>query len=141
MELSLFKSVRDVKVNLDAAFLYMMYPYNRTKRIGRSSTSFDNYFAGLNCHFVHIPKTAGTSIGAFLSGLSMKAGEEGSNNNYIELKRLSKHAKAAEIRKVYGCDYWNKLYTFSFVRNPWELMVSSYFWWRQIAYQGTISRG
>jgi hypothetical protein len=64
--------------------------------------------------FVHIQKTGGTSINRAL----------GSVDNPIE-----KHRTASELRLMYGENAWAESYKFSFVRNPWDRLVS---WWSMI---------
>jgi len=93
--------------------------------------------------FVHIPKTAGTSVDRVLAEATLTP-------SAIEARRLviesfvrsafalyqgiySKHIKAAELRALVGADIWARAYKFALVRNPWATMVSSYFWWLQKA--------
>lgn len=57
--------------------------------------------------FVHINKTAGTSIGSALG-----------------LKRH--HRTASMIRDIVSDEIWNSYFKFAFVRNPWDRMVSMY---------------
>ncbi len=79
----------------------------------------------LGCIFVHIPKTAGNSITTALG--SLPGGSD------VRSPMIAKHAKALEIRALLGAEMWRTYFTFSFVRNPWDLMVSSYHWWLQKA--------
>lgn len=58
--------------------------------------------------FVHINKTGGTSIGNAI-GLSVK-----------------NHQTAKEIIKRIGQTQWDSAYKFTFVRNPWDRIVSLY---------------
>ena len=78
--------------------------------------------------FVHIPKTAGTSIHTALGDLPRKP-FEGRRRS----QKIHKHTRAAEIRRVVGDDVWSRYFVFAFVRNPWDLMASSYRWWLEKA--------
>jgi len=67
------------------------------------------------CLFVHIPKTAGTSIEKLLQG-----------DNYTE--GWSSHNKLYEYENENGYDSY---YKFTFVRNPWERILSVYNYYRE----------
>ena len=80
------------------------------------------YSSKLNYVFIHIPKCAGTSIHVALKTLHDRLSLP------LDERKYHKHSKASEVRKILG-PAWDKAFTFSFVRNPWDLMVSSYHWW------------
>jgi hypothetical protein len=103
------------RINIDKAFVPRLF-----WRPNRSI--FDN----LECVFVHVPKTAGTSI--------RKAFERFPDPSPRRYPRLRSHARAFEYRLALGEERWNRYFSFAFVRNPWDLMVSSYFWWREKAH-------
>jgi hypothetical protein len=96
---------------------------------------FSNYRRVLSRHrrilhdyctvFIHIPKTAGNSIAGALNALPKKTDQEVPN--------ISKHATAAQVKRLLGDRLWQEYFTFTCVRNPWDLMVSSYSWWLQTA--------
>lgn len=69
--------------------------------------------------FVHIQRTGGNSISAAL----------GEANNSPD-----KHFSASELRDKCGKEAWNSYFKFSFVRNPWDRLVS---WWSLIETQRT----
>jgi hypothetical protein len=64
--------------------------------------------------FVHIQKTGGNSVSAAL----------GEHDSPPE-----KHRTALELQAFYGENTWRDYYKFSFVRDPWDRMVS---WWSMI---------
>ena len=75
------------------------------------------------CIFIHIPKTAGTSIEQFIKD---------NNNNPIILLgvkngRSMHHYSALEIKSLFP-DIFSKYYKFSFVRNPYDRLLSEYYW-------------
>lgn len=62
--------------------------------------------------FIHIPKTAGTSIKSTLGA------------------RKSGHFNAAKLKKAYPPQIWKEYYKFSFVRNPWDRVASMYHYYK-----------
>lgn len=72
--------------------------------------------------FVHVPKTAGTSIRKILQDNYIHDITHGSFNksdwNYH-------HAKASNFKNHFR-DTWDSIYKFAFVRNPWDWLVSYY---------------
>jgi len=80
------------------------------------------YSSSLKYVFIHIPKCAGTSMHQALRSLHERQSVR------VEDRKYHKHAKASEVRPVLG-RAWDDAFKFAFVRNPWDLMVSSYHWW------------
>jgi hypothetical protein len=83
-------------------------------------------FDNLRSVFVHIPKTAGTSIRHKLASFP--------DTNPRRYVRLKTHSRAFEYRIALGEKRWKEYFSFAFVRNPFDLMVSSYFWWLEKAH-------
>ena len=94
------------------------------------------------CHqrrfiFVHIPKTGGTSIQHALvdAGLALEwtgeaTDEERRTHGFTVGWRH--HVQAAILRRILGPHTWHDYFTFAFVRNPWDLMVSIYHYHRML---------
>lgn len=85
--------------------------------------------------FVHIFKTAGTSITNSLSPFSYRPGSTRPSNwraflstdwKKIHRTPIKKHATAAEIRASLDPEIFDSFFKFSFVRNPWDWQVSLY---------------
>lgn len=88
-----------------------------------------------NFLFVHIAKTGGTSVRDSLQPLRWRDPwyyAMGICHRLNELSRdrlgmkLPRHAKAILAKEVLPGDFFNGLFKFTFVRNPWDLQVSSY---------------
>jgi len=74
----------------------------------KNNTSPINKGNGCNYIFIHINKTGGTSIDKSL-GISVK-----------------KHLTAKQIIDIVGEKKWKESFKFTFVRNPWDKVVSHY---------------
>jgi hypothetical protein len=64
--------------------------------------------------FVHVQKTGGNSVRTALGG---------------DIFDARKHFMARDLREIYGEAVWDSCFKFSFVRNPWDRLVS---WWSMI---------
>lgn len=64
--------------------------------------------------FIHISRTGGTSIENAICG-----------NDWWNIDPHTKHLTASEAKSIYK-DYWDSYFKFSFVRNPWDRLISCY---------------
>lgn len=97
--------------------------------------------------FLKTNKTAGTSLEIALSAfcseydiitpISPKDEEERVRlgfrgaQNYVDKKlnlSLKAHSKAQEIKDFVGDEVWNSYFKFCFERNPWDKVISHYYW-------------
>jgi hypothetical protein len=95
--------------------------------------------------FAKTRKTAGTSIEVFLEPLCGEKDvvtpvspryqdSETETHRPRNQQGYSNHAPAVRIRELVGDSVWNGYYKFSVERNPWDKMVSMY-WWRKYQYK------
>jgi len=95
--------------------------------------SYDKQFL-----FIHIPKTAGTSITNSLDAhashpellwenrLLAKVGIRVNQVGPWQRKRFRGHCSASDIQRHLPASVYQQLFKFAFVRNPWDLLVSLY---------------
>ncbi len=90
--------------------------------------------------FIHIPKTAGTSVSVALSAVSHQLREQLVNrllkkvgisvNHYgpHTWKQFRLHETALTVKRHLPTRIYDHFFKFAFVRNPWDQLVSSYHW-------------
>lgn len=84
--------------------------------------------------FVHVPKSAGTSVTMVLSRLctvldiEVGGSEFGEAVQFAYMRRhgLTKHSSAREIRSMLGEQQWARFTSFGVVRHPLERLASTY---------------
>ena len=82
--------------------------------------------AELDCVFVHVQKTGGESIEAALLEADPDATTELPGFPAWEDPLKRRHLFAADLREHLGPERWAECFSFAFVRNPWERLVSWY---------------
>lgn len=74
--------------------------------------------------FIHIGKTGGTSIEKVLCerlDIDFEDTKKNPRNGH-----WWKHAWAREVRDLFGSEIWEEYFTFAFVRNPYDMLLSLY---------------
>lgn len=79
-------------------------------------------------HFVDIPRTSSSSIRVELSGrFGVVYGKTNlMQQEYAAPQLLKDHIPAREIRALLGKSLWDRIFTFTIVRNPWDRHCSIY---------------
>jgi len=80
--------------------------------------------------FVDIPRTSSSSIRI---ELGINFGPPYGKKNLLESKYSSEqifpdHLTSSEMINIIGMESWQKIFTFSIVRNPWDRILSLYFY-------------
>nr|WP_240905574.1 sulfotransferase family 2 domain-containing protein [Thiorhodococcus mannitoliphagus] len=85
--------------------------------------------------FVHIAKTGGTSVRAALERLRWRdpwyypmflCSRLSHLSGHRIASKLPRHAKVVAAKELLPKEYFDTLFKFAFVRNPWDLQVSSF---------------
>jgi hypothetical protein len=76
--------------------------------------------------FIHIPKTAGTSIRSVLNKHAAQTNKVMQKVHQKNKMIKSEHIGASDIKHILEGNLWKKYFKFAFVRNPWEIMLSHY---------------
>jgi hypothetical protein len=76
--------------------------------------------------FLHLPKTGGTSINSSLSSYCKHPANDSNSGAF------SKHARIETMYNNIGKDKFDEYFKFTIVRNPWDRILSLYFWGTQI---------
>lgn len=71
-----------------------------------------------NLLFVHIPKTAGTSIRYAMSEIDE------------DVDKWHVHNRLSSYKNILSEEAYNKMFKFTFVRNPWDRTIALYLWMR-----------
>ena len=132
------RSMQSAKDIASATRIYIDYVTHRPlfkiykRKNANPSKANENILMNGSLLFIHIPKTAGTSVRQTFRGIENKMNLL-PQEPHPKLLNTSKHIKARDLRKSLSNEEYERYFKFTFVRNPWDLMVSSFFWWRQKA--------
>jgi chondroitin 4-sulfotransferase 11 len=85
---------------------------------------------GRKAIFVHVPKNAGTSITKALRRTGeYKPPPYESVDHDVEMRWMD--GECRRVIRAIGAGLWNECFTFAFVRNPWDRLVSGWKFTRQ----------
>lgn len=120
------------------------------------------YSRSRNLFYCHIPKTAGTSLTRALvdAGIDLELNGFGIWDTLMEHDRRAEiiaivrqgfahatlaaypqgHLPASAARIILGEEMWRSAFKFAFVRNPWDLVVSTYFYLREHTQDESVQR-
>jgi Sulfotransferase family/Prokaryotic RING finger family 4 len=93
------------------------------KRLSDMRLRYEIYiesFTNLQSIFIHVPKTAGTSI----------------EDALFDIRNRSQHAPVSYWRSRFQKDTWQKMFKFAIVRHPFHRLISGYTYWKNGALAG-----
>ena len=76
--------------------------------------------------FIHVARTGGTSIEQTLSGMVGMNFERTHTNAEVLPDGNCKHLSAREMKRIVGDRIWDEYFTFAFVRNPYDRLLSGW---------------
>ena len=79
--------------------------------------------------FVHVPKTAGTSITAWMEP-SLRWNDLVLGGTEFGERVQPAYRERRDIRRIIGAGVWGEFFSFAFVRHPYTRLVSFYNWQR-----------
>lgn len=87
--------------------------------------------------FVHIPKCAGTSVRKALKSAGVRLDFEGPVRpehqvRYAIDEKWLHHLPAPALKRILPENVWEEFFKFTFVRNPWDRLVSKYHFNKQV---------
>jgi hypothetical protein len=91
------------------------------------------------CIFIHIPKTAGTSINTFFHpGVIFKTLPPDYDRLFGWCSKRKIHLQHATSKQLLELELiseeiWNEYFKFTFVRNPWDRAYSDYIWMQKFS--------
>lgn len=94
--------------------------------------------------FLHVPKTAGTSVTAWLSAytgwndIELGATHYGEQIQpiYGQRFKLHKHSPASQVSRIVGQEIWANYYKFAIVRHPLDRLVSAFHFYQEWQHPG-----
>ena len=121
---------RAAKIFFDYSKNRTLFKYHKRIRQSRTSRMSANCFQNIGVLYIHVPRTAGTSVTRFLDAIDSAATARA---DQIEMPSTvattTKHVKAIDAQILLGPQLFEQYHKIVVVRNPWDLMLSSYRWW------------
>ena len=90
--------------------------------------------------FIHIPKTGGSAVTGFLKSNVNNTDFRSKVYDFTRFQSYKKgmHDTSLMVLNKIGVKHFKSYYKFCCVRNPYDLMVSSFMWWQQYAIEHQV---